>query len=225
MSDALPGLTVERIDALASRWFDTGLWADIGHLADLFVTADRHDADQRWHHLVLAVGNFKRQGGHRLVPHQLHPPASPLIARPDAIDVPGVGQVQRDDPESWRRLGRQLPGAGIATTTTLLASIWSDDHFVFDWRVRAASNALRIAAGLDPTPSVADALRSGNRVASLSWDDYDSIRPWILATNAAATQVERALYELSRSVEPAPGRTWQTYAAEVIAKLHHLPTA
>ena len=221
---ALPGLTNKRIRNLASRWNDTGLWGDIEYLADRFLAASDGEVDLRWHHLVLAVGNFKRQGGRRLIPTHLQPDTTTRNQARPIIAVPGHGQVSCDDPESWGQLGRTLRGAGVATTTTLLASLWPDEHVVFDWRVRAVSSALRIAEGLEPSPSVVAADRTGRRIASVSWDDYVTVRSWILTVDAPAVDVERALYELSRLVKPLAGRTWDTYAAAVAETLRGLPT-
>jgi hypothetical protein len=61
------GVPAERVRALGETWDDGGLWDDILWLALLARAAtDDSERRMRWHHLVMAVGNFKRQGGRRL---------------------------------------------------------------------------------------------------------------------------------------------------------------
>jgi len=68
------GIPVERIRALGDAWSDGGLWDDILWLADSAWTAPEDDERRmRWHHLVMAVGNFKRQNGRRLRPARIAP--------------------------------------------------------------------------------------------------------------------------------------------------------
>jgi hypothetical protein len=62
-------LTREQLRDLARPWNDGGLWDDILWLALLAWDATGEpDRSLRWHHLVMAVGNFKRQQGRRLRP-------------------------------------------------------------------------------------------------------------------------------------------------------------
>ena len=75
----------------------------------------------RWHHLVMAVGNFKRQNGRRLWPARIAAaPVTVLHVRPDRFCVPAGPEVIREDAGSWTRLEQSLGGAAAATTTTLL---------------------------------------------------------------------------------------------------------
>lgn len=67
------GVPVERIRLLGDSWSDGGLWNDIAWLAlRTWEAADDDERRLRWHHLVMAVGNFKRQGGRRVRPEQVH---------------------------------------------------------------------------------------------------------------------------------------------------------
>src|SRR5687767_696391 len=100
----------------------------------------------------MAVGNFKREGGRRLHPALLAA-GLPLASkrRPSQFDMPGLApqvKVSVEDRGSWCLLSDMLPGVGVAATTTLLASLWPDRHFVFDRRVCAAANGLRVHANL-----------------------------------------------------------------------------
>jgi hypothetical protein len=124
------------------------------------------------------------------------------------------------DSASWGYLQDLLPGAGVATTTTLLSALWPADHIVFDWRVHAAANALRIHGGLDPTPGV---MAQSSIGATETLDDYALVRVWILSEaerlRERAADVERALYRLSQDVKDEPGRTWAQYAGAVARQL------
>src|SRR5690348_15695328 len=106
-ADALPGLTAELIETLAATWHDDGLWSDIAWLACRFWGADGAGRIVAWHHLVLAVGNFKRQPGRRLHPATLHDLAVQGSTRRAAVAVPtrsGELTVARDDARSWALL-------------------------------------------------------------------------------------------------------------------------
>lgn len=202
---------------------------DIEWLSERFwsTTGDEHVV--AWHHLVLAVGNFKRQSGRRLRPaHLAHLSGSLRLERPSTFDVPGTepaATVAAEGSAGWRRLSKELPGAAEATTTTLLAALWPDHHLIFDWRVRAAANALRIRAELPPTSGVnADA----RDAPPLTFDDYELVREWALGAAASTGErlpsVERALYRLSQLIPAADARTWFGYAKQAAAALASLST-
>jgi hypothetical protein len=219
----LPDLDATGIDELSLAWDDGGLWSDIEQLAWRFWLADDHARSFAWHHLVMAIGNFKRQRGRRLFPHLAAPIPEHLERVPNTFTVPSTGPavtVIVGEPETWEALSKALPGSAVATTTTLLAALWPDDHFVFDWRVHAAATALRIGAGQDA--GGIDPSSTSSR--PISFADYRLVRTWILDTatieHRRVADVERALYRLSQEVPPAKtSRTWQSYATEVSATL------
>ena len=195
---AFPGLDSNSLRRLAAAWDDSGLWKDVQWLADRFWSTALSDAALAWHHLLLAVGNFKRQGGTRICPSAL--PASPVTRseQPTALTVPGTEPPVRltvDDSLSWQCLSDAIPGVAVATTTTLLAALWPDQHVVFDRRVHQAANGLRIAAGRDGTPPVTP---ESQGPAKQTFENYQVVRGWVLDTSAATgeapTTVERALY-------------------------------
>src|SRR5690349_11284816 len=67
--EALPGFTASRAMKLAAGWDDGGLWDDVAWLGEHFwAAAGPADRAVRWHHLVLAVGNFKRPRARWLSP-------------------------------------------------------------------------------------------------------------------------------------------------------------
>ena len=218
----LPGLDSVSIDRLAASWSDGGLWQDVQWLAQRFWNADGTDRLVAWHHLVMAVGNFKRQRGRRLRPAPLGFEVGADLSR-SAFDIPEASPsvvVASEDHESWPALEKALPGAAVATTTTLMAALWGHRHFVFDWRVHAAANALRLSGRLEPTNGLS-ADRTG--AAPISFDDYRTIRPWVLSTAKATRRpvadIERSLYTLSQRTPAVKGRTWGEYADEVSAVL------
>ena len=58
---ALPGLTAARAIALEGIWDDGGLWEEVMWLSRQCRQGGSADQSAlRWHHFVLAVGNFKR---------------------------------------------------------------------------------------------------------------------------------------------------------------------
>lgn len=215
----LPGLDAARIEAFADHWEDQGLWEDVQIIARrLWAAEDEVERAWVWHHLVMAVGNFKRDGGRRLHPVRLAAnDSAPDVAAGDTLIVPGSRTaLAAERPDSWSELKRVLPGAGTATTTTLLAALWPSRHFVFDRRVHAVANALRMCAGLS-TSVVIDPRSTGTITESMQ--AYGDVRAWLLRTSEMTGQalfaVERALYELSRSVDRPRGtrpRTWKAFA-------------
>jgi len=219
----LPGLDADAISRLAAQWHDEGLWDDVSLLANALWAADGEGERRvRWHHVVLAVGNFKREGGRRLHPGRLADSYQREgdVAPPARFSVPGMSVVlDREDRGSWLDFMDSLSGAGPATTTTLLAALWPTRHFVFDRRVHAVTNALRMLADL-PT-SVAIQLSSTSQISE-TLQDYAHVRNWLLSTSEATGQplvsVERALYELDRATATrrnAPTRTWTSYLHDV----------
>ncbi len=222
-SDLIPGLNAEAAHRLSASWDDGGLWNDICWLAERFLASDESNARAvAWHHLVLAIGNFKRPTGRRLRPAHLSPrPSGSSSERAPTLLVPGLDRpVMVTDIATWRCLAESIPGAGVATTTTLLSALWPGDHIVFDWRVHAAANALRIGAAMEPTPGVTPESTVG---ATETFEDYRLVRKWVVKTamrvGAKPVDIERALYRLSQGVPDEPGRTWMQYATAVAERL------
>jgi hypothetical protein len=202
----LPGLDAKTLDRLSESWDDGGLWKDIRFLADRFWSGPDTDRVMAWHHLVFAVGNFKRQGGTRLKPAPLG--WAPPAARTDSVEVPGIGLVGVNDTNGWEKL-LGMRGLGVATGTTLLSALWPEQHFVFDKLVHAVANGLRLHAGLEPTSGVT---AESTKLATQTLENYKTVRGWVLAvasdTRRSLTVVERALYEVGRKVKGETGRSW-----------------
>jgi hypothetical protein len=209
----LPQLDDRTVQRLADRWNDTGLWNDVLRLADHFWSCPDGD-HATWHHLLLSVGNFKRQGGARL---QIRMPDNDLagVDRRDRFWVPGLEspvELAVEDYCSWNELAVHISGLGVATTTTLLAALWPGRHVIFDQRVHWAVTGLRAAAGLPTEPPIEP--RSSTALKR-TFFSYRKARGWIFDTAEATGKdpvvVERALYELARAVSSVKGRTWFEY--------------
>jgi hypothetical protein len=194
---------------------------DVESLAGaLFVTQDKRRLGFLWHHFVLAVGNFKRQPGRRLYPAALTPQvAGTASCHPDQLVVPVATnslEIGKLDEDSWDNLKDALKGAGVATVTTLLAALWPDEHVVFDWRVHAAANGLRLHAARTTTDGVkADSTES----VPITLPEYKVVRRWVVdqarVVGRQPCQVERSLYRLSQDktlrLPRGKKRTWSVY--------------
>jgi hypothetical protein len=142
------GIDCDVLEKLGEDWGDDGLWDDILWLADRAWGAT-HEVERRvtWHHLVMAVGNFKRQTNRRLHPARLWEAKLTHAPRPTIFRVPDSERgfdLGIDDASSWRQLQILMRGAAAPTVTTLLASLWPEEHHILDWRVLAASAALTL---------------------------------------------------------------------------------
>lgn len=210
----LLGVPAERIRALGDSWSDGGLWDDILWLAlQAWAASGGEQRRMRWHHLVMAVGNFKRQGGRRLRPARISPATDLTFdARLDQFQLPDGLVISRDHESTWQELETSLSGAAAPTTTTLLASLWPDSHHIFDWRVLAAVAGLGIAAGGDSDLGLASP--DGRYQLKPTLARYAKVRALLinLADEAGlpVRTVERGLYRLTQNVQ-GRGTTWADY--------------
>jgi hypothetical protein len=143
------------VEMLAAKWGGPGsrrgrAWADIDVLARTFLTCDPSETQSAvlaWHHLLLAVGNFKRRGGLIMPPSLVGEVES---ERPDHFRIHTSGTatlaLKSDDQPTWRKL-TQVEGVGVPTATTLLSALWPGSHVIIDKR------AMRAAIGLSATGS------------------------------------------------------------------------
>jgi hypothetical protein len=218
-SDPLPGFTDSRARKLAAEWDDDGLWDDAAWLGERFWAAsDAVDRAVRWHHLVLAVGNFKRPRVRWLFPCRLerNPGQPPRVA--SSLETPAGLRADRDDPASWESLRSSLAGADVSTTASLLAALWPSHHFVFDWRVRAAASGLRLAANLEPCPGVKPSI-TGGESSPLNFEDYTLVQTWLQALDPALVVSQRALFCLSQKAGSEPRRPWSEYSQVLVSIL------
>jgi len=217
----LLGVEAERIRQFADTWSDGGLWDDIAWLSLRVWDADNDDERRlRWHHLVMAVGNFKRLGGRRLRPEPLaSAPGPEAVGRADHIRIPGGTLVTCEEPGSWSQLRDTLPGAAAPTTTTLLAALWPTRHFILDWRVLAAVAGLDVTSG-GPSHGIAEA--SSGDFLEPTLDRYRTVRELLIfsadESRTPLQVVERGLYVMSKGVKGIKGRTWAEYGDALRAR-------
>lgn len=108
-------INAEQIVSLANEWgrgdqaenVSEKVWKDVTLLAGQFLAAPENDPQPyvAWHHLLLAVGNFKRSTG-PIVPCQLpNLPGNCLDERPGRFCIPGAALddslVVADDMSTW----------------------------------------------------------------------------------------------------------------------------
>lgn len=209
------------VDAWASDWEWDDLSKDMLWLASHFwatLSDGSNDAGMAWHHLVLAVGNFKRQ-----TPIQgISLARSDSTAKPRAsFPVPGRElTLAKADSESWSKLEADVRGFGVPTVSTLLSVLWPDFHVVIDRFAFRSAVALRASADLvsrqgrkgeirpDDTEDLSD---------QVTWLDYDDYRRWVSCTADAIgrsiVMVERTLYRLR--IDNRTAGTWAHRGADL----------
>jgi hypothetical protein len=189
-------------------WLRT--WRNIIALASrLFGTLDAQGQcdPETFHHLLVAVGNFKRQAGdiHLAVDF-----ADLAAERGESLVLPGdLGRLDRDDVASWQRLKR-IPGLGIPTASCLLAALWPGSHAIMDVLDRWAVIGLQVGRR-----SHNDRRLDTAWIPSREWWFYDWFRQTVTLTAQAAhcepVSVERALYVLGAWTAKELGKKWEQH--------------
>jgi hypothetical protein len=185
----------QNIAVLANRLFDT-----LG-------TKEQCDPET-FHHLLLAVGNFKRQAGVIHLPVDFADPVAG--SRRESLVLPaGLGRLERDSVASWQRLNK-IPGLGsIPTASCLLAALWPDSHAIMDVLDRRAAVGLQVGRR-----SRTDQHLDTARIPSHEWWFYNWFRRTVTLTAEAAdcepVSVERALYILGSRTASELGKKWKT---------------
>lgn len=204
----------EVVDRWTARWDWDDISKDMLWLGRHFwaTLVDRPDETPIvWHHLVLAVGNFKRQ-----TPIQgIGIGRSEIEATPQpSFTAPGLDlTVSKEDPESWKGLGDAVRGLGVPTTSTLLSVLWPDVHVVIDRFAFRSAVALRASIGGISRQGRKGEVRPDDTKPlgdEVTWLDYDDYRRWVVCTAAAigrsVVMVERLLYLLR--IDELPDWTW-----------------
>ncbi len=222
-------LSKVRWAAWADEWDDrkltgTRLWGEIQSLAASFWRSMAADdgiwssrTKVKWHHLVLAVANFKRSSG-RLVPYpQLlaeDPEDSPPgrcshVSLPDAGPIPRVGDASKYE-EAFRPLRADGQGMGVPTASTLLTALWPEDHIIIDRRALAALFAVH-PEGWAYLKELHAHEYTTDAWVHPSWRDYVWYRDKLTEIDPIERQsIERALYALDRRVSKK-GQGWDDY--------------
>ena len=231
-------LTADQVHSLTGRWEAkkplVQAWADIEVLADRFLVceAESFDATDRWHHLLMAVGNFKRRGGLILPAVLPRAAAGDQADRPERIVIPGAhgqgSEVKCGDPKTWLRLTKSVRGLSVPTATALLSALWPDYHVIVDQNDRDA------AVGLDAAELlVRKGLDDGwfEKEEGSRWTLYEWFRDVVVKTASSLSEqgphiipqdVERALFVLGRETatfRKAPVWTWSEYHDVLVEKL------
>lgn len=199
----------EQVVELADRWRKrlNEAWADVEILAQEFLWCGESDglnARRAWHHLLMAVGNFKRSAGMITAPFHLSKHVGNTHEqRPVRCKIPvpmGIETLSRDDALTWPNL-TMTKGLRAPTATTLLSALWPDFHVIID---RTAMRAvLGVSAGLLWDAGTREHAELPSRETADYWKFYESwYRPVVIATAAAAnvapSTVERALFVVDK---------------------------
>lgn len=199
------------------------LWSDVELLADSVHMSTGAARERAWHHLLLAVGNYKAQAP--LFVLAFSDTSEPRCVRREQTLTVRAGdellEIGAEAPSTWQQLEARIRGLGIRRTATVLSALWPGQHIIMDWRTLSAAVALT-GARLGWDQSLVDPA-STTRV-NVSWLSYDWYRRAV--TDCAARvgkspiDVERALWQIGRE---APGIPWAAYAELLEQDLARLP--
>ncbi len=218
------GLTTEEVQALQLEQGDITLWEDVASVARAFWESGCEPVAA--HHLLMTVGNFKRQGGTIIRLKRPLDHGQPAESRPECqID----GSVLRcDDEETWRAFCGAgeggVGGFGVATTSTLLSALWPERHIIIDRRARDALVGLRGVRLSDWYGRVRSASNSMTDL-DVTWDDYSwywrHVHDTVQNSGVEPVALERALFEVdrrrSKSHRKANGISWQTFGEQLVS--------
>jgi len=169
-----------------------------------------------WHHLVMSVGNFKRQGGSISLlelPSSLEPTGldgDPLeecnvLVRSRISGVTSAIRLSADDPMTWRLLD-QVDGLAVATSTTLLSALWPGRHFVIDVR------DLNAAIALDYVEAQAMGVNPGSqRNVMTTWEWYAWLRDKLFLKTLELKAADRYSTD---ALDRASSTRWKHYHQE-----------
>lgn len=202
-------------------------WRNVGVLASrLFDSLDAHERcdPETFHHLLMAVGNFKRQAGDIHLPIDFAYLAAKRRGKSFVLPR-GLGRLERDNMASWQRLKR-IPGLGIPTASCLLAALWPDSHAIMDVYDRRAAIGLKVGRRSHDEQRLDAA-----RIPSHEWWFYNWFRRTVTLTAQAAdcepVSVERALYVLGARTASELGAkwkqhgTWSEYYRATLSQVDH----
>ena len=205
---------------------------DIFSLARLFAaslnTGTPAEQAQRWHHLLMAAGNFKRQGGSIRIGPLIQAPDVPP-PRPFVPPGAGAGSVPLG-PNSGHEYFLTVKGLRrLPTASVVLAALWPDDNLIADRRDLNAAIGLLLptVSGIE---DVADGLRAWfrhRRRVGIDTSDFDWLRRVARATlsqpglgGVSLLSLERALFMLDKRT---PQIAWPEYSIEIARQAELCP--
>jgi hypothetical protein len=199
------------------------LRSDVQLLADSVHVSTGAARELAWHHVLLAVGNYKAQAP-LFVSAFPDTPEPKIVQRGQTLAVRAGDErleVGVEAPSTWRELEARIDGLAIPRTTTVLSALWPGQHIIMDWRSLSAALALT-GARLGWDQSLVDP--ASTTPASMSWPSYEWYRGAVAGCAArvgkSPVDVERVLWQVGRE---APGITWAAYAELIEQDLAHWP--
>jgi hypothetical protein len=230
----LAALTALAVDKLAATYPPSvkARADDIFALARLFAvslkTGTASDQAQRWHHLLMAAGNFKRQAGSirvgPLIQASNVPPPPPFV--PPGAEAGSVPLAPRSGHEYFVTVKglRRIPTASV-----VLAALWPDDNLIADRRDLNAAIGLLLHT-VPSRQAAVDDLRAWSRHrrrVGIVTSDFDWLRNVATATLAqpgfvgvSMLSFERALFMLDKRT---PQIAWPEYSIELARQAELCP--
>jgi hypothetical protein len=227
----LQQLSVGDVADLAARFAAVAMDADLRTVANAFAEAVMHSRsapviEQRWHHLLMTAGNFKRQAPINLG-FQLQPvapvPCPPFLLPGGPPSLPMItstcGYEALDD----------ITGIGVPTATTILSVLWPDEHLIVDRFDIYATVGLALARRSGPVPQAA--LKAWTQ-GTISWGDYEWFRSTVNQTrrrfhpgDVSLLHLEKALFQLYQLVPPATRKSdqWAPFVVDLGRVLQRCP--
>jgi hypothetical protein len=225
--EALQDLDAEDVTRWAA-WFDKEyqqLWDDVRRLVHRLSTDQ--NVDLAWHHVVMAVGNFKRQ-----TPIEYFLPS--LQGELQEVSTACVTVYFDERPieldattfKAWRKELTDVTGIGVPTATTILAALWPKEHAIFDRRVARSMTALQSPEQREAWKYSARADRT-QKIPERDWPNYDvylkAARATANALNVELQQLERALFMIDQEFKLDSSRSWDQLGEDMKARLHEEP--
>ena len=210
-------LSADQVGRWADAFSDRGLWDDVLVLSQILwdQAEGSHEQWTAFHHLLMAVGNFKREGGRRI-----HAPRLRLRGGVPPSPSPGPHlRLQRDDfvdtlgPDDGPQLEHAVRGLGLVSATAVLSALWPSQHAIMD--VRAHNAAIALSDSPSEWLAAFEISQGSHDEAPMDWRAYEHYRDALSQTAArtgcSLTPVERTLYLLDQKVVKTNPMAWVDY--------------
>ena len=205
---------------------------DIFALARLFTISlakgEASDQAQRWHHLLMAAGNFKRQGGSiRIGPliQAAHSPPPPPFVPPGAEEgaIPLTATSGHEYFKTIKGLRR------VPTASVVVAALWPDENLIADRRDLNAAIGLLLPS-VNGNSVLYDELRAWSRNrgrVGIVTSDYEWLKAVAGKTRrqpgfggVSMLSLERALFMLDKRTAQI---AWPEYSVEILRQAELCP--